>query len=173
VLRHLAIKSVRKNTTHLRSRREAITIRRKLWSTREVRSKATTMGSHMTSTPSGMTTTWSLFLRPSSKWQSTSRPTSLNRLSMNTMRRVVHVLPARLRNLPLISLPPKTKISQMPIPLIILTMEPHLSLRWILFVGGAFFLDGLGALGRGSLEISGRVSSMFLRWLCFGIHTCF
>jgi hypothetical protein len=32
----------------------------------------------------------------------------------------------------------KQKISQMHIPPAILTMEPHLSLRWILFVGGGF-----------------------------------
>jgi hypothetical protein len=55
---------------------------------------------------------------------------------MNTIRRVIHVPPARLRNPPLISLPLKAKISQMPILLTILTMEPHLSLRWNLFVGG-------------------------------------
>jgi uncharacterized protein YqcC (DUF446 family) len=67
---------------------------------------------------------------------------------MNTMRRVVHVLPAQLRNPSLISLPPKAKIIQVSIPLTILTMEPHLSLRWILFVGGGFIFDGLGALGR-------------------------
>jgi hypothetical protein len=39
VLRHLSIKSVRKNTAHPRSRREEITIKRKLWSTGEVRTK--------------------------------------------------------------------------------------------------------------------------------------
>jgi hypothetical protein len=54
------------------------------------------------------------------------------------MRRAVHVLPARLRNPPLISLPPKAKRSLMSIPLTILTMEPHLSLGWILLVGGGF-----------------------------------
>jgi hypothetical protein len=36
---------------------------------------------------------------------------SLNRMRMNTMRGAVYVLPARLRNLPLISLPPKAKRS--------------------------------------------------------------
>jgi hypothetical protein len=100
VLRHLPLKSVRENTKHPRSRREAITTRRKLWSTREVRTKASITGSlaiwHTTSTLSGTTTTWSHCLRPSSKRQITSRPrrTSLNRLSMNTMREAVHVLPA-------------------------------------------------------------------------------
>ena len=87
-----------------------------------------------------LTYEWSLLPRPSSKTQSTSRSrrTSLNRLSMNTMRRAVHVLHVRLRNPPLISLPPKAKISQMSIPLTILIIEPHLSLGWILLVGGGF-----------------------------------
>jgi hypothetical protein len=69
--------------------------------------------------------------------QSTFRPrkTSLNRKIMNTMRRVVHVPSALLRNPLLISLPPKAESSQMPLPLKILTMEPHLSLRRNLFVG--------------------------------------
>jgi hypothetical protein len=93
---------------------------------------------HLTSTPPGTTTSWSLLLRPSSKRQSTYRPcrTSLNRLSMNTMTRAVHVLRARLRNSSLFSLPPKENISQMPITLTILTMEPHFSLRWIFVTHG-------------------------------------
>jgi hypothetical protein len=57
---------------------------------------------------------------------------------MNTMRKTVHVLCARLRNVSLIFLPPKAKIIQMPIPLRILTLKPHLSLRWNLYVGGGF-----------------------------------
>jgi hypothetical protein len=97
------------------TRREAITIRRKLWSTGEVRTKSSITGSlaiwHTTSAPSGTTITWSHCLRPSDKRQNTSRPrrTSLNRLGMNTMRGVVQVLPAGLRNPPLISLPSKAK----------------------------------------------------------------
>jgi hypothetical protein len=85
----------------------------------------------MTSTPSGTITTWSLLLRPNSKRQNTYRPgrTSLNRLSMYTMRGTIHVLPARLRNPSLISFPPKEKMSLMPIPLTILIMEPHPSFR--------------------------------------------
>jgi hypothetical protein len=39
----------------------------------------------------------------------------------------------------IISLPPKAKGSQMPISLTILTMEPHLSLGWNLFVGVGLF----------------------------------
>jgi hypothetical protein len=54
------------------------------------------------------------------------------------MRKVVHDLSVWLKNPLLISLPPKAKSSQMPITLIIVTMEPHLSLGWILFVGGGF-----------------------------------
>jgi hypothetical protein len=45
VLRYLPIKSVRKNNAHPRSRREAITTRRKLWFVEEVRTKATDIGS--------------------------------------------------------------------------------------------------------------------------------
>jgi hypothetical protein len=62
---------------------------------------------------------------------------------MNTMRKVVHVLHSRLRNSTLISLPPKAKISQMTNSLIILTLEPHLSLRWGLFMGGGFLFGWL------------------------------
>jgi hypothetical protein len=86
------------NTKHPQSRREAITTRRKLWSAGEVRTKASITRSlaiwHTTSTSSGTTTTWSHCLRPSSKRQNTFRPRrmSLSRMSMNTMRRVVHVL---------------------------------------------------------------------------------
>ena len=58
---------------------------------------------------------------------------------MNTMRKVVHVLSDRLRNPPIISLPPKSKGSQMPIPLTIVIMEPHLSLGWNLFAGVGVF----------------------------------
>jgi hypothetical protein len=136
----------------------------------EVRTKASIMRSlatwHTTSTPPGMTTTWSYCLRPSNKRQSTSRPhrTSLNRLSMNTMRGTVHVLPAQLRNLPLIFLPPKAKRSQMPIPLTILTMVPHLSLRWNLFVGAGFIFGWLRGSRKGITRDVGND---------FGIHTCF
>jgi hypothetical protein len=58
---------------------------------------------------------------------------------MNNMRKAVHVLFAWLRNPPLISLPPKAKCSKMPIPLTIVTMEPHLSLGWGLFVSFGIF----------------------------------
>jgi hypothetical protein len=58
---------------------------------------------------------------------------------MNNMRKAVHVLSAWLRNPSLISLPPKAKCSKMPIPLTIVTMEPHLSLGWGLFVSFGIF----------------------------------
>jgi hypothetical protein len=78
VLWHLPIRSVRKNATHPQSRREAITTRRKVWSAEKVRIKATSTGSlamwHMTGTPSGMTTTWSQCIRPSSKRKIAFRP---------------------------------------------------------------------------------------------------
>jgi hypothetical protein len=51
------------------------------------------------------------------------------------MKGAVHVHSVHLKTLPLISLLPKEKISQMTIHLIILAMVPHLSLRWNLFVG--------------------------------------
>jgi hypothetical protein len=123
----------------------AITTRRKLWSFREERTKPTSMGSLaiwlMTSTSLGMTTLWSHFLRPSSLRQSTSRPSrmSLNRKLMNTMRRLVHVPPARLGTPSLISLPPKAKCNQMHIPVTIFIMKPHLSLGWNLFVEVGLF----------------------------------
>jgi hypothetical protein len=96
---------------------------------------------HMTSTLLDTNTMWSLCLRPRSKRQSTSRPhrTSLGRRIMNTMRGVIHVPSARLKNPLLICLPPKAKSSQMPIPLTIVTMESHLSLGWNLFVGVGLF----------------------------------
>jgi hypothetical protein len=75
---------------------------------------------------------------------------------MNTMRGAVHVLPAQLRNPPLISLPPKAKRSQMPIPLTILTMVPHLSLGWILFVGGGFLFGWLRGSRKGITRDVGK-----------------
>jgi hypothetical protein len=128
-----------------------ITTSRKLWFAREVGTKTTRMGSlaiwHTTSIPPGMTTLWSHHQRPSSKRESTSKPRmlSLSRKIMNTMGRVVHVPSAHIRTPPLISLPPKAKGNQMTIPLTIITMKSHLSLRWSLFVGFGFF-GWLGAL---------------------------
>jgi hypothetical protein len=75
---------------------------------------------------------------------------------MNTMRGAVHVVPDRLRNSPLISLLPKAKIGQMPIPLTILTIEPHLSLRWNLFVGGGFLFGWLRGSRKGITRDVGK-----------------
>jgi hypothetical protein len=58
---------------------------------------------------------------------------------MNTIVKAVLVLFAWPRKPLLIYLPPKEKGSQMPIPLTIVTIEPHLSLGWILFLGDRFF----------------------------------
>jgi hypothetical protein len=58
---------------------------------------------------------------------------------MNTMRKAVHVLSTRLRNPPIICLLTKAKGSQIPIPLTIVIMEPHLSLGWNLFAGVGVF----------------------------------
>jgi hypothetical protein len=73
--------------------------------------------------------------------KSTSRPsrTLLSRRNMHTMKKVVHLLDIHLKTSPLIYLPPKAKSSQVNIPLTILTMVPHLSLRWNLFGGVGLF----------------------------------
>jgi hypothetical protein len=113
---------------------------------------------HTTSTPSSTTTTWSHCLRPCNKREITSRPcrTSLNRMTMKTMRRAVHVLSPQLTNLSLISLPPKAKRSYMPIPPIILTMVPHLSLRWNFFVGRGFLFGWLRGSRKGIIRDVGK-----------------
>jgi hypothetical protein len=118
----------------------------------------------MTNTSSGTTTMWSHCLRPSNLRKSTSRPSSasLNRMIMYTMRRTIHVPTAHLKTLPLIFLPPKTKHSQGTIPLAILAVVAHLSLRWNLLWEWVI-VDGYSALGRGSLDMSGNVSYGFLR----------
>jgi hypothetical protein len=67
---------------------------------------------------------------------------------MNTMKGLVHVPSARLRTPPLTSLPPKAKSNQMTLPLTIITMKSHFSLRWSLFVG--FWIFGwLGCSRKG------------------------
>jgi hypothetical protein len=58
---------------------------------------------------------------------------------MNTMRRVVHVPYVQLRDPSLIYIPPKSKGRQMTLPLTVITMKSHLSLRWSLFVGFRIF----------------------------------
>jgi hypothetical protein len=118
----------------LSPKRVAITKKRKLCSAREVGTKTTSSGSlaiwHMINTPPGTTTTWSHCLRPSNKRQSTSSPhrTSLNRRIVDIMRRAVHV-PFLL----------KQKRNPMTLPLTIIIVKSHLSLRWSLFVGTRLF----------------------------------
>jgi hypothetical protein len=74
---------------------------------------------------------------------------------MNTMRTAVHVLPARLRNPSLICLPPKQKLARCT------SLSQYSQWNLTSLLGElclwerAFFLDDLGALGRGSLEMSG------------------
>jgi hypothetical protein len=178
VLQYFPLKGVRKTPNIPVPWGIAITTRRKLWSIGEVRTKASATESlaicHMTSTPPGMTTLWSHCMRPSSKRQRTSRPhrTSLNRRIMNTMRGAVHVPSAQLRTSSLISLPLKAKGSQMTLPLTIITMKYHISLMWSLFVGFGLF-RWLRSFWRGTLVVSGRMSSGLLTWLGFGHHTCF
>ena len=54
----------------------------------------------------------------------------LNRWYMYAMWRTVHVPVVQLVLTPLISLPPKAKLSQMTISMAIVTVVPHLSLGW-------------------------------------------
>jgi hypothetical protein len=68
------------------------------------------------------------------------------------MRRAMHVPNTHLNTPPIISLPSKTENNQVTIPLTILAVVPHLSLRWSLF-WERVNLGGCGALGRGSLEV--------------------
>jgi hypothetical protein len=56
----------------------------------------------------------------------------------------------------LISLPPKAKINQMHIPLIIFTMEPHISIGWILLVGGSFLFGCLRSSRKGITRDVGK-----------------
>jgi hypothetical protein len=62
----------------------------------------------------------------------------------------------------------KQKSSQMPIPLTILTLEPHLSLRWNLFVGGGFLFGWLRDSRKGITRDVGKgvkcVSEMVRFW---------
>jgi hypothetical protein len=88
------------------------------------------------------------------------------------MGRTLHILVVQLVLSPLISLSPKAKLSKVTIPMAVVTMIPHLSLGWLLahsLMGSWWLL----ALEKGSLEMFGRVSSGFLRWLDFGTQTCF
>jgi hypothetical protein len=81
---------------------------------------------------------------------------------MYTMRRTIHVPTAHLKTLPLISLPFITKHNQVTIPLAILAVVAHLSLRWNLLWEWVI-VGGYSALGRGSLDMSGKVSCGSLR----------
>ena len=104
-----------------------------------------------------------------------TRIVPLSRRYTYTVIRVVHFPIVQLALLPLISLPPETKLSKVTIHLTILTMVPHLSLRWFVlsFSWVWFTLVGCLVLGRRSSEMFGRVSSGFLRWLGLGTQTCF
>jgi hypothetical protein len=83
---------------------------------------------------------------------------------MHTIRRVVYVPTIHLKTLLVISLLSKAKYNQMTMPLTLFIVVHHLSLRWTLLWEWAT-LGGCGALGRGSLEMSGKMSRGFLRWL--------
>ena len=116
--------------------REAINTRGKMWSAKVVRLEATVTRFKVilntTRTPPGTTTTWSRSLRPSTLWHCTSRPSTvpLNRRYMYAKRWAVHVSVVQLVLTPLISLPPKAKLSKVTIPMVVVTVIPHLSLGW-------------------------------------------
>ena len=120
--------------------REAITTWGKTWSARAVglKAKATAMVFKviltMTRTSSGMTTAWSCNLRPSTLRHYASRPRTVprNRRYLYAKRWVVHVPVVYLVLTPLISLPPKTELNNMTIPMAVVTVIPHLSLGWLL-----------------------------------------
>jgi hypothetical protein len=94
---------------------------------------------------------------------------------MYIMGRAVHVPVVQLILSPLISLPPKTKLSKLTIPMAVVIVIPYLSLSgcWLTLLWIWFTLGGLLALGREFSEMFGRVSSGFLKWLGFGTQTCF
>jgi hypothetical protein len=56
----------------------------------------------------------------------------LNRQYMHAMGLAVHVSIVQLILMLLISLPPKAKLSKITIPMAIVIVIPHLSLRWLL-----------------------------------------
>ena len=138
VLAHLPWKGVRKTTKHASSHlRIAITTIRKTWSARSVgwKSEATVTRSKvilsmmLTSPGTTTNTAWSRKLRPSTLRLCTPRPGNapLNKRYMYAMRWAVHVPVVQLVLVPLISLPSKTKLNQVTIPMAMLAMIPHLS----------------------------------------------
>jgi hypothetical protein len=94
---------------------------------------------------------------------------------MYVMGRPVHVPVVQLILSPLISLPPKIKLNKLTIPMVVVIVIPYLSLGgcWLTLLWIWFTLGGLLAFGRGSSEMFGRVSSVFLKWLGFGTQTYF
>jgi hypothetical protein len=140
----------------------------------------------MTRTPSGMTTTWSRNLRPSTLRHCTSRPSTmpLNRRHMYAMGRAIHVPVVQLVLSSLISLPPKVELSKMTIPpkvevrkvtipMVVVIVISYLSLCGWFTILWVWFTHGGSYLGRRSSEMFGRVSSEFLRLFDFGTQTYF
>jgi hypothetical protein len=152
----ISLKCVRESTKHpwfqrgWRSPQEG-----KPWSAREVGTKTTSM--------------WSLAI-----WHTTNTPpgTTIAGLRASIMRRAVHILSAQFRTPPLISLPPKekaagcTSLSQYSQWYLTSLLREICLWEWV-------FLGGCASLEKGSLEMSGRVSTVFLRWFGLGHHTYF
>jgi hypothetical protein len=94
---------------------------------------------------------------------------------MYAMGRAVYVPVVQLVLSPLISLPPKAKLSKVVIPIAVFIVIPHLSLGWLLAhsLVGMVHSWWLFGFRKGSSAMFGRVSSGFLRWFSFGTQTYF
>jgi hypothetical protein len=91
------------------------------------------------------------------------------------MGRTVHVPVVQLVLSPLISLPPKAKLSKVTIPMTVVIVILHLSLGWLLAhsLVGMVHSWWLFSFRKGILRDIQRVSSEFLRLFSFRTQTYF